>query len=153
MILSIRPDSWNFPLLLHVLGAMLLVGTLTVVLVSLVAARRGGGGEALLERVAVRTMMLGVIPSFILMRVAAQWIASKEHLDGSKVPTWIDIGFTTADPGGLVIIITAILLGIAAHRSRSGSRGRGLYAAAAVLTGLALVAYIVTVWAMSAKPT
>ena len=30
VLAAIRPDSWNFPLLLHVLGAMILVGgTLT----------------------------------------------------------------------------------------------------------------------------
>ena len=28
MIALIRPDSWNFPLFLHVLGAMILVGGL-----------------------------------------------------------------------------------------------------------------------------
>ena len=26
VLAAIRPDDWNFPLLLHVLGAMLLVG-------------------------------------------------------------------------------------------------------------------------------
>ena len=29
MLAVIRPDDWNLPLLLHVLGAMLLVGGLT----------------------------------------------------------------------------------------------------------------------------
>ncbi len=28
VLASIRPDSWNFPLFLHVLGAMILVGGL-----------------------------------------------------------------------------------------------------------------------------
>jgi hypothetical protein len=154
-MLTIRPDSWNLPLLLHVLGAMLLVGTLVVVLASLVLARRGGADGAALERLAVRTMLLGVIPSYLVMRIAAQWIASKEGLDNEGVSlTWLDIGFTTADIGALIVVVTAVLLGIAARRSRRpDARGGGLYTAAAALTALLLVAYIVAVWAMSAKPT
>ena len=34
MLAAIRPDDWNFPLLLHVLGAMLLVGGLTTAVTS-----------------------------------------------------------------------------------------------------------------------
>lgn len=30
MLAAIRPDSWNLPLLLHVFGAMVLVGGLVV---------------------------------------------------------------------------------------------------------------------------
>ena len=30
VIASIRPDSWNFPLFLHVLGAMVLVGAAAI---------------------------------------------------------------------------------------------------------------------------
>jgi len=36
----VRPDSWDFPLLLHVLGAMLLVGSLLFVTVTLIGAWR-----------------------------------------------------------------------------------------------------------------
>jgi uncharacterized integral membrane protein len=37
---AVRPDSWNFPLLLHVLGAMVLVALLAVAAVVLSAALR-----------------------------------------------------------------------------------------------------------------
>ena len=37
---SVRPDSWNFPLFLHVLGAMVLVALLAAAAVVLTAALR-----------------------------------------------------------------------------------------------------------------
>ena len=40
VLAAIRPDDWNFPLLLHVLGAMLLVGGL------LAASPRSGSAGA-----------------------------------------------------------------------------------------------------------
>ena len=39
VLASIRPDSWNFPLFLHVLGAMVLVGGLLAGAVCLAFAR------------------------------------------------------------------------------------------------------------------
>ena len=102
VLAAIRPDSWNFPLLLHVLGAMLLVGALVLSTTVLLMAWRSG--EAGLLRLGYRSLLLGVIPSLIVMRAGAAWIASKEGLDDSNA-TWIGIGFTTAD-GGVVLIMS-----------------------------------------------
>ena len=39
VLAAIRPDSWNFPLLVHVLGAMILVGGVLTAAAALVLAR------------------------------------------------------------------------------------------------------------------
>src|SRR5919204_5729389 len=111
---AIRPDAWNFPLLLHVLGAMLLVGALIVTASALFLAWRGG--DAALVRTGYRALLLGVVPSWILMRAGAEWIASKEHLENSNV-SWIGIGFNTADGGAAVIVIATVLAGLGMRRA------------------------------------
>jgi len=146
----VRPDAWNFPLLVHVLGAMLLVGSLTLAASALVLAWRDG--SASLVRLGQRALLLGALPAWVVMRAGAGWIASKEGLTDSKA-SWIGIGFTTADGGILFLIVAIVLAVFAARRSgREGSSGGGLARAATVLVALLVVAYLVTVWAMSAKP-
>jgi hypothetical protein len=148
---TVRPDSWNIPLFLHVAGAMVLVGALVVVAWTLVKAWRGD--SAGFTTVAFRTLLYVAIPSFIVMRGAAQWIAHKEHLDNSDV-SWISIGFSTSDGGGLFVIIATLLAGLGARRlRREGSASPTLGRVAAVLTLIPLIAFLVTIWAMTAKPT
>jgi len=150
---AIRPDDWNLPLFLHVLGAMTLVGSLVLVVVSLASARGGDSAAAL--RLGYRSLLLGVIPGWIVMRAGAQWIASKEgYDDAEEPPAWIDIGFITSEPTLLLLIAATICAGIAARRSREGGRGfGGLNTAALVLVAITLVVYVVAIWAMSTKPT
>ena len=90
MLATIRPDSWDFPLLLHVLGAMLLVGTLVLAASALVLAWRDG--NASLVRLGYRSLLLGALPAWIVMRGAAEWIADKEGLTGDERPP----GWTSA---------------------------------------------------------
>ena len=149
MIAIIRPDEWNFPLLLHVLGAMLLVGALVLSVSVLILASRDG--TPTLSRLGFRSLLFGVLPAWVLMRGAGQWIASKEHLEDVSL-TWLDIGFTTADLGLLLILIALLLAGLAARRASRDARPGGLGTGSAVLASLLLIAYVVTIWAMSAKP-
>jgi hypothetical protein len=59
----------------------------------------------------------------------------------------------TSDLGGLFILVSLILAGVGARRLRlSGGTTSALVRIATVLTAIALIAYVVTVWAMSAKP-
>ena len=149
---TIRPDDWNLPLFLHVLGAMALVGTLAMVVLALASAR--GGDSAAGLRLAYRALLLGAVPSWIVMRVGAQWIASKEGFDEGEVPTWVDVGFITSEPTLLLLIAATVCAGMAARRAREGGRGfGGLNTAALVLVGITLLAYIVAIWAMSTKPS
>jgi uncharacterized membrane protein len=149
----VRPDSWNFPLLLHVLGAMLLVGSLVFVSVTLLAAWRTGSPA--LARAGANVLLLGVFPSFLLMRLAAEWIVSKEHLnDLDPKPDWLNIGFTTSDMGALLIIVSMVAAGLTVRRLNRGADRAGAGARViAVLASILLVAYLVTVWAMTTKPT
>jgi uncharacterized membrane protein len=148
-----RPDSWNFPLLLHVAGAMLLVGSLVLVASILISAWRSGSVE--LVRSAARLLIVAVFPSYLLMRVGAQWIASKEGLDNlDNPPSWLDIGFTVADFGLLLLIISMIATGLAVRRLKRVGSGPTISARIATgLVSLLLVAYLVAVWAMTTKPT
>jgi hypothetical protein len=144
---AIRPDSWNFPLLLHVLSAMVFVGLLAAVVVLLVAAQRGNDPAAAL-RLAFRTLLMGAIPAYIVMRGAAEWIASEEDVPDDV--TWINIGYMVTDIGLLVLIAVTVLAGLAARRARRG--GSGLVSPATVLTLLLIAAYAVALWAMTTKP-
>jgi len=153
MLAAIRPDDWNLPLFVHVLGAMTLVGALGLVVVSLASVRGGDSAAAL--RLGYRSLLLGVIPGWIVMRGGAQWIASKEGWDDAEnPPAWIDIGFITSEPTLLLLIAATICAGIAARRSRGGGRSfGGLNTAALLLAGITLVVLVFAIWAMSTKPT
>lgn len=149
VLAAIRPDAWNFPLLLHVLGAMLLVGALIVAASAMFLAWRGG--EATLVRTGYRTLLLGVVPSWILMRVGAEWIASKEHLENSDV-SWVGIGFNTADGGAALIVIATVLAGLGVRRAARTRGSAGLGRASAILVAVLIAAYVVALWAMTTKP-
>jgi hypothetical protein len=148
MLAAIRPDAWDFPLFLHVAGAMLLVSSLVVVVATMVGALRRGDGVEVLTGLAYRTLLIGVLPSYIVMRAGAEWIASKEDVPDDV--DWIGIGYGVGDGGLLLTIIAAVLAWRAARRGAAGpgGLGRGVVVLAAVL----IVAYGIAIWAMSAKP-
>jgi hypothetical protein len=147
LLADIRPDEWNLALFVHVLGAMTLFGALVLVAVSLSAARGADSAAAL--RLGYRSLLLAAIPSWIAMRVGGQWIASEEGLDDPDVaPTWFDIGFITSEASLPLLIAATVCAGMAARRGR----GR-LSTAALVLVAITLVAYVVAIWMMTAKPS
>jgi hypothetical protein len=146
MIAAVRPDNINIALFLHVLGAMLLVGALlAVTLATALGWRREG-----FTRFALWLVPFAVVPAWILMRIGAEWAQSREHLKDANF-TWLDIGFTTADGGAIVIVIALVLAILGLRKLRSG-RGHTFGRVAGVLAGILLAAYLVAVWAMSAKP-
>ena len=121
MLAAIRPDDWNFPLLLHVLGAMLLVGGLTTAVLVVLARLAPRHDDALAARLLVAAR--GRVSAWWLMRIDAQWIASKEGFDGGEnEPNWLGIGYTTAEGGGLLLLIAIILDG---DRRSPDAEGRG----------------------------
>jgi hypothetical protein len=153
VLAAIRPDDWNFPLLLHVLGAMLLVGGLLAAVTSLWLGWRG---DALtLPRLGFRSLLLVAFPAWWLMRIAAEWTASKEGFSGEEEgPAWLGIGYITAEGGGLLILISIILTGLGVRRMRQAEPPRAsvLVRIGTVLVTIVLAAYVVAVWAMTAKP-
>jgi hypothetical protein len=150
VLATIRPDAWNFPLLLHVLGAMVMVGALVVAASVLVLAWRDG--SAALVRAGFRTLLLGALPAFVVMRASAEWILSKEGLTDSNV-AWIGIGFSTSDFGLLIILVSTLLAWLAVRRTRRGEASGALARVPAALVSLLLVVYLVTIWAMTTKPS
>jgi len=146
MLALVRPDSWNFPLFLHVLGAIVLAGSIGAVTVLALAARKRRAHAALLSRLAFRTLILVVVPSWIVMRVGAQLIADKEFPD--KTPGWVDVGFVVSEPGLIVLVALGVLAWVSARR---GGVGRASVAVA-ILAPVYLAALAVAWWAMSAKP-
>jgi hypothetical protein len=150
VLAAARPDEWNFPLLVHIVGAMILVGGLLAGASILGFAR----GDLRSLRLGYWTLLAVALPGLILMRVGAGWIYSKYEdvlQEGSDDPTWISIGMITADAGGLLFLISLAVGGFGIYRLRGG-KGAGLLKATMVLSVVLLAAYVVTVWAMAGKP-
>lgn len=146
-----RPDSWNLPLLVHVLGAMILVGGLLAGASAFAFAR----GDAALLRLAYWSLLAVSLPGWVMMRIGAEWIYSKEGWDdlpeGFDDPGWLTTGAFIADAGGLILLLALLAGGVGVYRLRDG-KGTGLLRATLPLSLLLLIAYVVAVWAMAGKP-
>jgi hypothetical protein len=155
VLAAIRPSDWEFPLFVHVFGAMVLVGGLiTVVGFQVLAWRRRDRTDVLaFERGAFWALLTVAIPGWIVMRLGGEWIYSEEGWSGEDDPDWLGIGYTTADIGLPLLLIATILAGLSVRRSRRGEGTSVLGRVATPLAVILLVAYLVTVWAMTAKPT
>ena len=151
ILAALRPDSWNFPLFVHVLGAMILVEGLVTGASALAFAR----GEARSLRLGYWSLLAVSLPGWILMRVGAEWIYSEEGWDdlpeGTDDPGWLSTGAIIGDLGGPILLIALILGGVGVYRLRRG-KGAGLLKATLVLSLVLLTAYVVAVWAMTGKP-
>ena len=150
-IAVIRPHDWTIPLFVHVFGAMLLVGALTLAAVSLIVAWRSGSGP--LTRLGFMSIFYGAIPGWIIMRGGAQWIAHKEGLENSDL-SWIGIGFTMSDLGFVLLIVLLVIGGLVVRRINRDESGPWISARIATgLVSLLLIGYLVAVWAMTTKPS
>ena len=150
VLATVRPDAWNFPLFLHILGAMVLVGGLLTSASSLGFAR----GDVRILRLGYWSLLAVSLPGWILMRAGGEWIASREGWTkkGVPSPTWLDMGFLLADLGGLILLVSLVVGGIGVYRLREG-KGSGLLRVTLVLAVVLLGAYVVAVWAMAGKPS
>ena len=143
-----RPTEWNFPLFMHVLGAMILVGGLLAGASIMAYAR----GDARSLRLGYWTLLAVALPGYVVMRIGAEWLYSKEGWDDlPNTPTWLDLGYAIADIGALLVLIALIVGGIGIRRQRSGG-GTGLLKVAMVIAWVVLAAACVAVWAMAGKP-
>jgi hypothetical protein len=142
MLAIIRPDSWNFPLFLHVLGATTVTGATAAAFVGAVSSRRWPW-----LRVAVaRTLYMAVFPAWILMRLGGAWEDSRSSIgDGS---TWLGIGYLVGDAGFVLLIVAMILAAVGARRAER----RWPIQAVAVITGVYFLALLVAAFAMTGKP-
>jgi hypothetical protein len=147
VLAAIRPDEWNLPLFVHVLGAIVLVGGVMSAAGALGYAR----GNVAMLRAGYFSLLAVALPGWIVMRVGAQWIYDEEGFEGGEEPTWMAIGWATADPGGALLLAGLITGGIGVRRLGTGG-GAGPLKATLVISVILLAAYIVSIWAMSAKP-
>jgi hypothetical protein len=143
-VASICGPTCGAPLFLHVLGATLLFGGVATVVILSFGALRHEAYAQLLRRIAFGTTVLVVWPSFIAMRVGAQWVASHEGLSNSKAG-WIGAGFAVADGGVIILAALTLVAWLALRRGRAGRLLAGLATLYLVLLGVA-------VFFMSAKP-
>jgi hypothetical protein len=168
----IRPDSWNFPLFVHVLGAMILVGGV----LAGASALRFANGSVRMLRIGYGALLFAALPGLILMRIGAALIWHKYNSNHSFLwaviphpgddPTWIKIGGTVADLGGPLLILALILgwFGVKRAEGASGDfltkvpvvknmTGETLLRLTMLITIVLLAGYVLAVWAMAGKPS
>jgi hypothetical protein len=148
IVAVVRPDSWSFPLFLHVFGAMALVGALLAVTVLAWAAWRRPE-RAVLAKASFWAMLVLALPAWLLMRLAGEWIYSKEHYNGDNDPNWLGVGFTVGDIGLIVLLLTTGFAYWWSRRAGSGWPGRVV----GVLAPLYVAALAFAWWVMTAKPS
>jgi len=148
VLAAIRPDDWNFPLLVHVLGAMVAFGAVLTGASTLAFAR----GSAQQLRLGYWTLLLVGLPSWVVMWLGGHWIYSKKGLVARPIDSaWTTIGFAVAEAGGVLFVIGLILGGIGV-RKLDADGGRGLLKATMALSLIVLAGLVVAAWAMAAKP-
>jgi hypothetical protein len=150
LIAAVRPDSADFPLFVHIVGATILVGGLLAGASALAFAK----GDTKLLRLGYWSLLAVSLPGYVIMRIGAEWIYSKENWDDvpdDLIPAWLEIGYIIADAGALVLLIALVVGGIGMYRMRVG-KGAGLLKVTMVLSFVLLAAYVVAAWAMAGKP-
>ncbi len=151
VLAAIRADEIEFPLFVHVLAAMVLVGSL--LLAGTVLATAWRDGSATLTRLAYRALLFGVLPSFLVTRVFAQIVLDKPAYETQEEATWVTIGFITTEPGLLLLIGATVAAGVGSRRAlREGGAVGTSGRVAAVLTWIMVVGYVIAIWAMTTKP-
>jgi hypothetical protein len=135
-----------WPLFLHVLGSMVLVGAVLVaVIVSWVGWRRPA--LPVLARTAFWSLVAVGIPAYVVFRVAAQIIYDDEKdAFGGSDPTWVGIGFAVSELGLLILLAT---IGFAFWWRRTGKPVAPRIVA--VLSSVYLVLLAIAWLAMSGK--
>lgn len=170
MLALIRPDSWNFPLLVHILGATVLVGG---VLTGASALRAARGSHRLL-RLGYGALLYVALPGLIVMRIGAAVMWHKYNPNHSFLwavfphrhdVTWIKIGGTVADFGGGLLVL-ALILGWFGLKRMEGATddlltklpvvskmtGETLLRYTMLISIVLLAGYVLAVWAMAGKP-
>jgi hypothetical protein len=142
IVALLRPDSWDLPLFLHVLGAIALVGAVAATCALAVSSQRWPW----LRRITLQTMLAVVIPAWLLMRLPGQWEDSRSSIgDGEG---WLDAGYMVGDAGVVFLIVTSVCAWLGVRRPERRWPGRTV----AVLAGVYLAALFGVMFAMSAKP-
>lgn len=151
ILAAVRPDAVSLALFVHVLGAMLLVGALAVVVISIFRGRRDPERAVALTRFGLRVIPWAVLPAYVVMRVGAQWVEAASDYPEGFDPAWIGVGYVTADLGLVLTVVSLVLAAIGLKKLRAGG-GLGYARAVGIISVILLLGYLVAVWAMTAKP-
>jgi membrane-bound metal-dependent hydrolase YbcI (DUF457 family) len=147
---AIRPNDWDFPLLVHVFGAMILVGALVAATTALLLGWRRD--SLWYSRLGFWALLAVALPAWIVMRIGAQWIYDKENFDENNEPDWLGVGYLVSELGLLLLIVAIIVTGLGVRRLRGTEGTSSLTRVGGVLATLLLIGYTIAMWAMSAKP-
>jgi hypothetical protein len=151
VLAAIRPDDLDFALFMHVLGAMVLVGTLVLAGTILTSSRRDG--SAALTRLGYKVLLIGVLPAWLVTRVFAQILLDKSYYEPFEEQAWVEIGFISTEPVLLLLIGAIVAAGVGSRKALREGGPVGTSGRVAVsITWLLVVIYVVTIWAMTAKP-
>ena len=101
-----RPDSWDFPLFVHIVGVVVLVGGVVTAAALLGFAR----GDTKLLRLGYWTLVALALPGYIVLRIGGEWLNKKYNdlPEGVDDPTWLTIGYIVADLGALLLLASLI---------------------------------------------
>jgi hypothetical protein len=149
------PSSWNVPLLVHVTGAMILVGGMLTAATALVSAR----GDERRLRLGYYSLLFVAFPGMMLTKMGATAIWSKYSDHGffrsafpsRDDPTWIMIGGTALDMGAGALVL-ALIAGWFGLKKLDTKRGQQLMKLTTLISIGLLAAYVVTIWAMAGRP-
>ena len=149
------PSSWNIPLLIHVTGAMILVGGMLAAATALISAH----GDEKRLRLGYYSLLFVAFPGMMLTKLGATAINSKYSGHGffrsafpsQDDPTWIMIGGTALDMGGGALV-TALILGWFGLKKLDTKRGQQMMKLVMLISIGLLAAYVLAIWAMGARP-
>ena len=148
---AIRADEVNFALFVHVLGAMVFMGALLLAGTVLAGAWTDGSAERV--RLGFRTLLIAVVPSYLVMRIFGQILESKDQYEATEDSAWIGIGYGSTELGLLLIIASSIATGLGVRKARRDGGAVGTSRkVAAVMVWFMVVLFTITIWAMTTKP-
>jgi hypothetical protein len=141
----------GLPIFLHVLGAMVFVGSLLLAGTVLAGAWNDGSAERV--RLGFRTLLIAVVPSYLVMRVFGQIVEAKDAYNADEEKAWIGIGYGTTELGLLLIIGSSIAAGVGSRKAlREGGAVGTSRKVATVLVWIMVVLFTIAIWAMTTKP-
>jgi len=142
MLAIVRPDSWNLPLFLHVLGATAVTGATAATVVAAAASQKWPWLRPLVFKTSVGV----VLPTWLLMRLGGAWSDSREPIGDDS--TWLGIGYIVGDAGLVLLLVATIFSWVGARRPDRGWPEK----AVAGIAGVYFVALLVAMFAMTGKP-
>lgn len=137
-----RPESWNLPLFLHVVGATVVTGATAAAFVCALSEQRWPWLRAVLAR----TLLLAALPAWILMRAGGAWEDSRSPIGDDS--TWLGIGYIVSEAGLVLLIVAMILAAVGVRRPQKTWPIRGV----ALITGVYFAALLVAMFVMTGKP-